>query len=73
MVMCDNEGHTDYWPAPCANTAVIRYDGQNLCAECADEGVLALYRNLKQLQDSSKWTWDEVDDALAMLTPKEDS
>lgn len=69
MATCENVRAGSYARC-CGAPAVIRYDGKNLCAYCADENVLALYRHLKQLQDNAWWAWDEVDAALAKLAPE---
>lgn len=71
-------GPLDFIPKEydCGSTAVIRYDGRNLCAECADEGVLALYCNGKNLAMNG-WhgpdsEWGGMSSAIAALAPKED-
>jgi hypothetical protein len=61
----------------CGKPAVIRYDGRNLCADCADRRVLALYVNTKMLAMNG-WNgpdleWSALSEAIAALTPPEDS
>ena len=75
--MCENKVGS-FQQCSCAGEAVIRYGGKNLCADCADPNVLALYTYCRdgdhRYHDVVCWHGPDCPGCppIAALAPKED-
>lgn len=76
MATCQKQigWHADNDPRYCGGCAVIRYGGRNLCADCADPNVLALYLAAKRGTEDGYCghVYARILDGVTALAPKDD-
>lgn len=67
ILVDDPEGRIQRLQMPCAQPAVIHYNGQNWCNDCADPNVLTLIGAFRGWYPFTQWKRD----AIAALAPEE--